>query len=75
MELKTTFENIKSFQITMIDAQEKAISMTTKAFDSLTNSKFATYTYGVELLNKEVANGARKIIEQFSSFAYAGNKK
>lgn len=75
MELKTIFENVKSFQITMIDAQEKTVSATAKAFDTLTNSKFATYTYGVELLNKEVANGARKIIEQFSSFAHAGNKK
>jgi len=65
----------KDFSLAMIDVQSKATKEIIEAFNSFAGKEFATYTYGVTSLANQVTDNARKIVENFTSLAHAGNKK
>jgi hypothetical protein len=65
----------KDFTLAMIDANAEATQATIEAIKCFVGKDFATYTYGLTYIADEIANNARKIVENFSGLAVAGNKK
>ncbi len=68
-------EKSKDFTIAMIGVQQAAAKQTIEAIKCLVGKDFATYTYGLTYVTDEIANNARKIVENFSGLANAGDKK
>ncbi len=56
-------------------ANEQAFNAGVKAFNKFIGSDYATYTYGLTFMGSELSKNARKIVEEFSDLAPAGNKK
>ena len=75
MDIKEIQTKSKEFTIAMIDANEQAFNSGIKAFNKLIGSDYATYTYGLTFMGSEISKNARKIVEEFSDLAPAGNKK
>jgi len=75
MDFKELTQKTKEFTLFAIDAQEKAAKTFIAGWDKHLGTEYATYTYGVTTVVEEVSNNARKIVEDCSGFAYAGNKK
>jgi hypothetical protein len=65
----------KDFTLAMIDANKQAAHATIEAIKGFVGKDFATYTYGLTYVADEIANNARKIVENFSGLANAGDKK
>lgn len=65
----------KDFTIAMIDAHAQAAKATIEAIKGFVGPQFATYTYGLTYVTDEVASNARKIVENLSGLADAGDKK
>ena len=65
----------KEFTIAMIDANEQAFNASIKAFNKFIGTDYATYTYGLTFMGSELSKNARKIVEEFSDLAPAGNQK
>jgi hypothetical protein len=65
----------KEFTIAMIDANEQAFNAGVKAFNKFIGTDYATYTYGLTYMGSELSKNARKIVEEFSDLAPAGNKE
>jgi len=75
MDIKEIQTKSKEFAIAMIDANEQAFNASLKAFNKFIGTDYATYTYGLTYLGSEFSKNARKIVEEFSDLAPAGNKK
>lgn len=75
MDIKEIQTKSKEFAISMIDANEQAFNAGVKAFNKLIGTDYATYTYGLTFMGSEFSKNARKIVEEFSDFTPAGNKK
>ncbi len=75
MDIKEIQTKSKEFAIAMIDANEQAFNAGMKAFNKFIGTDYATYTYGLTYLGSEFSKNARKIVEEFSDLAPAGNKK
>jgi hypothetical protein len=69
--------NVKSkdFTLAMIDANAQATKATIQAIKGFVGPQFATYTYGLTYIADEITSNARKIVENFSGLADAGDKK
>jgi hypothetical protein len=65
----------KELTIAMIGVQQDAAKQTIEAIKGFVGKDFATYTYGLTYIADEIANNARKIVENFSGLANAGDKK
>jgi hypothetical protein len=65
----------KDFTLAMIDANKQATHATIGAIKGFVGPQFATYTYGLTYVADEISNNARKIVENFSGLANAGDKK
>ena len=65
----------KDLTIAMIDVNAQAAKSTIEAIKGFVGPQFATYTYGLTYVADEIASNARKIVENFSGLAGAGNKK
>lgn len=68
-------QKTKDLTIAMIDVNTQAAKSTIEAIKGFVGPQFATYTYGLTYVTDEVASNARKIVENFSGLADAGDKK
>jgi len=65
----------KELALTLVDMQEKNFDALGKAWVKFAGSDYATYTWGYNIFTKELANGARKAIEEVAKFTTTGNTK
>lgn len=75
MDYQELNKRTKDLAIAMIDVNAQAAKSTIEAIKGFVGKEFATYTYGLTFIADEVASNARKIVENFSGLANAGDKK
>ena len=75
MDFKELTQKTKEFTLFAIDAQEKGTKTVINSLEKFLGAESATYLNGFTKVAEEVSNNARKIVEDCSGFAYAGNKK
>jgi len=75
MDITKYNEKAKALALTLIDAQEKGAKTVINSWEKFLGAESATYMHGLTQVAEEVSKNARKIVEDCSGFAYAGNKK
>ena len=75
MDIAKLNEKTKALALSIIDANEKGAKTVINSWEKFLGSESATYMHGLTQVAEEVSKNARKIVEDCSGFAYAGNKK